>query len=45
MAVKIILLILFFGVMMGIGVYARKHATDVNGFVLGMQYLVRWWPG
>ena len=42
MAVKIILLILFFGVMMGIGVYARKHATDVNGFVLGGRSVGPW---
>ena len=44
MAVKIILLILFFGVMMGIGVYARNHATDVNGFVLGGRSVGPWLP-
>ena len=35
MAIKIIMLVIFFGVMIGVGVYCRKHATDVNGFVLG----------
>ena len=34
MAVKIVLLIIFFTVMIGIGIYSRKKATDVNGFVL-----------
>lgn len=35
MVVKVLLLIVFFAVMIGVGVYARKHATNVNGFVLG----------
>ena len=35
MTVKIVLLIVFFAVMIGIGIYSRKSATDVNGFVLG----------
>ena len=35
LAIKIIMLVLFFGVMVGVGIYCRKHATDVNGFVLG----------
>ncbi len=33
--IKLFLLIVFFGVMIGIGFYCRRHATDVNGFVLG----------
>ena len=33
--IKGIMLVIFFGVMIGIGLYCRKHATDVNGFVLG----------
>ena len=33
--IKLLMLIIFFGVMIGIGLYCRKHATDVNGFVLG----------
>ena len=30
-----IMLIIFFGVMVYVGFYSRKHAKDVNGFVLG----------
>lgn len=39
MAIKIIMLVIFFGVMIGVGVYCRRHATDVNGFVLGGRML------
>ncbi len=42
MVVKIILLILFFAVMVGIGVYSRKHATNVDGFVLGGRSVGPW---
>ncbi len=35
LVIKLVMLIIFFGVMIGIGLYCRKHATDVNGFVLG----------
>ena len=35
MVIKILLLLVFFGVMVGVGVYSRKHATSVSGFVLG----------
>ena len=42
MALKIIMLVVFFGVMVGIGVYCRKHATDVNSFVLGGRSVGPW---
>ena len=42
MLVKVLLLIVFFAVMIGIGVYTRKHATDVNGFVLGSRSAGPW---
>ena len=42
MLVKIILLIIFFGTMIGVGVYSRRHATDVNGFVLGGRGVGPW---
>lgn len=32
---KVILLVIYFAVLVGIGLYCRKHATDVDGFVLG----------
>ncbi len=35
MLIKVSLLILFFAVMVGIGLYCRHHTTNVNGFVLG----------
>ena len=42
MAIKIILLVLFFAVMIGVGVYSKKHSTDVNGFVLGGRSVGPW---
>ena len=35
MILKTVMLVLFFAVMVGIGLYCSKHATDVNVFVLG----------
>ena len=37
-----ILLIIFFAVMIGVGIYTRKNATDVNGFVLGGRSVGPW---
>ena len=42
MTVKIIMLVLFFAVMLGVGINCRKHATDVNGFVLGGRSVGPW---
>lgn len=42
MVAKIIMLIVFFAIMIGVGVYCRKHATDVNGFVLGGRSVGPW---
>ena len=42
MAIKILLLLIFFSVMVGVGVYARKHATNVNDFVLGGRGVGPW---
>ena len=42
LAMKLILLLLFFGVMVGIGLYCRRHATDVSGFVLGGRSVGPW---
>lgn len=42
MIIKTAMLIVFFGVMIGIGFYCRKHATDVNGFVLGGRNVGPW---
>ncbi|MBQ2100709.1 MAG: sodium:solute symporter, partial [Lachnospiraceae bacterium] len=42
MIIKIAMLLLFFGVMIGVGIYCRKNATDVNGFVLGGRSVGPW---
>ena len=42
MVLKIVMLVLFFGVMVGVGIYCRKNATDVNGFVLGGRSVGPW---
>ncbi len=42
MIIKIVLLILFFGVMIGVGLHSRKHATNVNDFVLGGRSVGPW---
>ncbi|MBR3022048.1 MAG: sodium:solute symporter [Bacteroidaceae bacterium] len=42
MVVKIILLIVFFAVMIGVGWYCRKSAAGVQGFVLGGRNVGSW---
>lgn len=42
MAIKFGLLLVFFAVMVGIGLYCRRHATDVSGFVLGGRSVGPW---
>ena len=42
MLATIILLVIFFAVMIGVGVYCRKNATDVNGFVLAGRSVGPW---
>ena len=42
MFIKLSMLFVFFGVMVGVGLYCRKHATDVNGFVLGGRSVGPW---
>ena len=42
MLVKVIFLIVFFAVMIGVGLYSRKHATNVNDFVLGGRSVGPW---
>ncbi|MCR5507472.1 MAG: sodium:solute symporter [Lachnospiraceae bacterium] len=37
-----VLLLVFFAVMIGVGIYTRKSATDVNGFVLGGRSVGPW---
>ena len=42
LAIKIIMLVVFFGSMIGIGIYCRKHSTNVDGFVLGGRNVGPW---
>lgn len=42
MIIKSILLIVFFAVMIGIGLHSRKHATNVKDFVLGGRSVGPW---
>lgn len=42
MILKIVILVLYFAVLVGIGLYCRKNATDVNGFVLGGRSVGPW---
>ena len=42
MITKIIFLLIFFAVMICVGIYSRKHATNVNDFVLGGRAVGPW---
>ena len=39
---KLLALIIYFAIMVGIGLYCRRHATDVNSFVLGGRSVGPW---
>ena len=39
---KVVILVAYFALMIGIGLYCRKTATDVNGFVLGGRSVGPW---
>ena len=42
MLLKLLMLVVFFGIMLGVGFYCRNHTTDVNGFVLGGRSVGPW---
>ncbi len=42
MVIKVLFLVIFFAIMIGVGIYCRKQATDVNGFVLGNRSVGPW---
>ncbi len=42
MGIKVAMLIIFFAVMAGVGVYARRHTSSVDGFVLGGRSAGPW---
>lgn len=39
---KLVILVAYFAVLVGIGLYCRKNSTDVNGFVLGGRSVGPW---
>ena len=42
MVIKLIFLVCFFAIMIGVGIYSRKHATNVGDFVLGGRAVGPW---
>lgn len=42
MLIKIVLLVVFFGIMVAVGLMCRKQARDVHGFVLGGRNVGPW---
>lgn len=42
MTIKVVLLIIFFAVMVAVGIYSRKHTMSVDGFVLGGRSVGPW---
>ena len=42
MIIKVLLTLIFLAVMIGVGVYTRKQASSVDGFVLGGRAVGPW---
>lgn len=42
MLIKLVLLVVFFAVMVSVGLYSRKHAASVDGYVLGGRSVGPW---
>ncbi len=42
LGIKLAMVIVFFGIMIGVGLYCRKNSTDVDGFVLGGRSVGPW---
>ncbi len=42
MAIKVIMLVVFFAIIVAVGVLCRRKSTDVNGFVLGGRNVGPW---
>ena len=42
MLIKVLLILVFFGIMIGVGIVCRKQARDVRGFVLGGRNVGPW---
>lgn len=42
MVIKVCIILIFIGVVVGVGVYARQHAKSVDGFILGGRNVGPW---
>ncbi len=42
MGIKLVLLVIFFAIMVGVGIYSRRHIASVDGFVLGGRSVGPW---
>ena len=42
MIIKVAMLVVFFGMMIYVGIRCRRHSTDVNSFVLGGRSVGPW---
>ena len=42
MFAKILMIVIFFAITVGVGLWCRRQATDVNGFVLGGRSVGPW---
>lgn len=42
MVAKICIIVIFIGVVVGVGIYARQHTKSVDGFVLGGRSVGPW---
>ena len=42
LGVKIAMVVVFFAIMIGVGLYCRRHSTNVDGFVLGGRSVGPW---
>ena len=42
MVAKICIILIFVGVVVGVGIYARQHTKNVDGFVLGGRNVGPW---
>ncbi|MBR5543267.1 MAG: sodium:solute symporter [Oscillospiraceae bacterium] len=42
LGIKIAMVVVFFAIMIGVGLYCRRHSTNVDGFVLGGRSVGPW---
>ncbi|MDR0514563.1 MAG: sodium:solute symporter family protein [Coriobacteriaceae bacterium] len=42
MAIKLLIIVIFIGIAVGVGIYCRRHAQSVDGFILGGRSVGPW---